>query len=128
LGVRKCERNAALDGRTLSVNARQRVTIAGADLAQQFLGLFTELLERWTRGQRRDGARHEISFHERPRPHDGLKERSALCLRTTQVGSALSADGVRPVTQAGTYSRQRGASIRGHAIPVNSAIPRERRR
>jgi hypothetical protein len=59
----------------------------------------------------------------RPRPHAGLKEDRVGLLRTTQVGSALSADGMRPATHpydGGTTDQvqgRNGAGPQGRAIP-----------
>ena len=58
--------------------AADGVGIAGAELAQQLLGLFAKLLEGRTSRQGRLGSGHTISFHERPRPPDGLKGNRAL--------------------------------------------------
>jgi hypothetical protein len=44
-----------------------------------------------------------ISFRERPRPHVRLKEDRIVVELTAQVGSALSADWVRPDTHREIY-------------------------
>jgi hypothetical protein len=62
----------------MHAQARDGGRVGATNGAQQLLGALLQLLERWTRRERRMGHGHTISFRWRPRPPDGLKEDRAL--------------------------------------------------
>src|SRR5437763_13032437 len=65
---------------------------------------------------------------ESPASARRAERRSAMCLRLSQVGSALSADGVRPATLTRTYPSECQTSIRGALGQTDSVIGLTRRR
>ena len=94
--------------RVVLAQPAERLVVAAPPLLQKVFGLFTVLLEVWTRGEEAGGHTNLLSQRLCVRPNQA-ERRFALGCRN-RVGTALSADWRRPCAPAPQYNASTATS------------------